>query len=80
MARRRPPASDRGRKNSASIAEELFTPETLDRTIIALPLLDRIRADGIHVVQNVIIDVNLEYSGGRREARKVISDWIDMAH
>src|SRR6516165_3201508 len=39
----------------------------------ALPLLDRIAADGADAVQNVIIDVNLEYSGGRagRPARSL---------
>lgn len=54
-----------------------FTPETLDRTVVALPLLDRIAKDGPDAVQNVIIDVNLEYPGGRDAAREQLGRWID---
>jgi subtilisin family serine protease len=54
-----------------------FTPETLDRTKIAIPLLERIRDDGPDAVQNVIIDVNLEYPGGRQEARRVVGRWVE---
>ncbi len=54
-----------------------FTPETLDRTIVSLPLLDRIKTKGLDAVQNVIIDVNLEYPEGRKAARTLIQGWVD---
>ncbi len=57
--------------------EKPFTPDTLDRTIIAIPLLDKIDEDGPKVIQDIIIDVNLEYPGGRKRAREVIWQWID---
>jgi len=54
-----------------------FTPETLDRTIIALPLLEKMRAAKPEDQFNIIIDVNLEYSGGRAVARDTLWIWID---
>src|SRR5215204_2785353 len=54
-----------------------FTPETLDRTIIAIPLLDKIEKDGPDELQDIIIDVNLEYPGGREKAREIIDKWVD---
>jgi subtilisin family serine protease len=47
-----------------------FTPEVLDRTVIAVPLLDKIKKDGEAALQPIIIDLNLDYPGGRQEARK----------
>jgi serine protease AprX len=69
MAKKRRPQSDPTKKP--------FTPETLDRTVIALPLLDKIEQDGLGKPQDVIIDINLEYPGGRTEAREVVWQWID---
>ena len=46
-----------------------FTPEVLDRTVIAVPLLEKIKKDGEKRIQPIIIDVNLDYHGGRDEAR-----------
>jgi serine protease AprX len=69
MAKKRRPQSDPTKKP--------FTPETLDRTIIAIPLLDKIAKDGLHKPQDVIIDLNLEYPKGREEARKEVWRWID---
>jgi serine protease AprX len=57
-----------------------FTPETLDnldRTVIAIPLLDKIEQDGVDKPQNVIIDINLEYPDGREKARDLVWKWID---
>src|SRR5258708_22398318 len=71
----------RGRRPSAQSesdpTEKPFTPETLDRTTIAIPLLDRIEREGVDKIQNVIIDVNLEYPGGRRKAREDVWEWIE---
>ena len=47
-----------------------FTPEVLDRTVIAIPLLDKIKKDGEAKVQPIIIDLNLDYHGGRDAARE----------
>src|SRR5262245_12151846 len=69
MAKKRRPQSDPTKKP--------FTPETLDRTIIAIPLLDKMAKDGLHKPQDVIIDLNLEYPKGREEARKEVWRWID---
>ena len=57
--------------------EKPFTPDTLDRTIIAIPLLDKIDEEGPKEIQDIIIDVNLEYPGGRKRAREVVWQWID---
>jgi len=68
-----------GSSNSAQDdpVEKPFTPETLDRTIIALPLLDKIRKAKPSDQFDIIIDVNLEYAGGRAEARKILWQWVD---
>lgn len=68
--------SGQGSVPESNPREKPFTPETLDRTIVALPLLERIRKDGQETVQNVIIDLNLDYPGGRDAAAKVISGLI----
>lgn len=67
----------RPKRPESDPSKKPFTPESLDRTLIALPLLDRIERDGLAKVQNVIIDINLEYPGGREEARKELKRWID---
>lgn len=54
-----------------------FTPEILDRTIIAIPLLDKLKAAAPDDVFDVIIDVNLDFPGGRQKARELISEWVD---
>ena len=57
-----------------------FTPEVLDRTVIAVPLLDKIKKDGETKIQPIIIDLNLDYHGGREAAReraqKLVNDII----
>lgn len=80
MARKRSetPDSRRSRRQSQSDpTEKPFTPETLDRSVVAIPLLDRIKLEGVNAIQDVIIDVNLEYPGGRTHARDVVWQWID---
>src|ERR1700759_1705419 len=49
--------------------DEFFTPRTLDRTLIAIPLLEKMEGAKPDDEFDVIIDVNLEYSGGRSAAR-----------
>jgi hypothetical protein len=53
-----------------------FDPIVLDKTVIAIPLLEKIRQENEgraeRVIYNVIIDLNLEYPSGRDGAR----DWV----
>ena len=53
-----------------------FLPQTLDRTVIAIPLLEALKAepDRPHAV---IIDLNLEYPGGRDGARQWVQETIE---
>lgn len=63
-----------------------FLPEVLDRTVIAIPLLNRMKEERDEREKNprhpagiyhVIIDLNLEYPGGREKAREKIRRIID---
>jgi serine protease AprX len=61
-----------------------FTPEVLDRTVIAIPLLEILKAEdgqppGPRPLQPVIIDINLEYRDGREAARQRIKDEVAAA-
>jgi serine protease AprX len=58
-----------------------FTPETLDKTVIAIPLLETLKAEKLKLEESkkrrpglhpVIIDLNLEYPYGREKAR----EWV----
>jgi len=58
-----------------------FVPEDLDRTVIAIPLLKKLKEEqetgaGLRPeLHKIIIDLNLEFPGGRQEAR----DWVIAA-
>ena len=69
-----------------------FDPTTLDRTVIAIPLLEKIEAeereaaaarrkkiDRPPVIIPIIIDLNLLYPGGRSEAKETVLGWIKQA-
>lgn len=47
--------------------DELFTPEVLDKTVIAIPLLEKLKAKP-NETYDVIIDLNFSFSGGRKGA------------
>lgn len=53
-----------------------FTPEVLDRTVIAVPLLEKIKTEGEAKVQSIIIDLNLDYHGGREAARQQAQELV----
>jgi len=66
--------------------------DKLDRTVIAIPLLEKIEAEekaaaaarrkkGERPPQlfPIIIDLNLNFPGGRDEAKKLTLEWIDLA-
>ena len=64
-----PPANQR---------ERAFTPDVLDTTTIALPLLNDLNAkNGTARVYDIIVDVNRDYPGGRDKAQQEIKDLID---
>ncbi len=69
-------ASDRRRHENSGI--ERFDPRILDRSVIAIPLLEQIKKDE-NEVRSVIIDVNLDYHGGRDAGRKWIAEAITNA-
>ena len=70
-----------GKLDESNPEEKPFVPEALDRTVIAIPLLNDLKAedDGVRPpkVHKVIIDLNLEYSQGRDKARSWVKDAID---
>jgi serine protease AprX len=58
-----------------------FTPQVLDKTVIAIPLLNQLEAEAKQLAQDpnrtpqphpIIIDLNLEYHRGRDKARKQV--------
>ncbi len=67
----------------ADPAKKPFTPEVLDKTVIAIPLLDllKTREEGPEPRQPlpVIIDINLEYPDGARAARARIEEEVGAA-
>jgi subtilisin family serine protease len=73
-----------GRLDQSNPTSKPFVPENLDRTVIAIPLLKDLKDedDGITPPRphKVIIDLNLEFPGGREAARawvmKIIRDLI----
>src|SRR6266545_493318 len=69
--------SSRQAQPQANPEEKPFTPETLDRTIIAIPLLDKLKHAAPEDAFEVIIDVNLDYPGGREAARKEVAKWVN---
>ena len=52
-----------------------FTDLSLESSVIAVPLLRQIAEKGPEAIQSVIIDLNLIYPGGRKEAKK----WVIQA-
>ena len=69
-------ASDRRGQEEDGIRR--FDPRILDRSVIAIPLLEEINKDE-NEVHAVIIDANLDYPGGRDLARTWIREAIKTA-
>jgi serine protease AprX len=71
--------SARSSRKSTAAADERkssFTPDVLETSIIALPLLDRLAKDGLDEPQDIIVDVNRDYPGGREKAQDRIKALI----
>lgn len=75
------PKPDAAKVEQSDPKKTPFTPETLDSTVIAKPLFDKLKAENDKLENNpmreresfpVIIDLNLEYPDGRDGAR----DWV----
>jgi len=60
-------------------AKPVFDPKTLDRTVIALPLLEQFTERGEDAVFDVVIDLNLNFPGGRERARERVRDLATAA-
>jgi subtilisin family serine protease len=66
-----------GPSRSAPERERAFTPDVLETTVIALPLLDQLKAEnGTARVYDIIVDVNRDFPGGREKAQARIKDLI----
>jgi serine protease AprX len=72
------PQSDPGRRDRGA-----FDPETLDKTVIAIPLLRRLRDEeqGKQKPEryHVVLDMNFSYRDGRDEGRKRAKQLVDQA-
>jgi serine protease AprX len=55
-----------------------FVPDVLDSSVIAFPLMERLKnePDRLH---HVVIDLNLNYPGGREEARARVTELFGQA-
>ena len=69
-------ASDRREQEENGIKR--FDPRILDRSVIAIPLLEEINKDD-NEVHSVIIDVNIDYDEGREAGRTWIRESIKSA-
>src|SRR6478609_1623117 len=69
-------ASDRRGQEENGIKR--FDPRILDRSVIAIPLLEEINKDD-NEVHAVIIDVNIDYDEGREAGRTWIREGIKKA-
>jgi len=86
-----PPDQSRAADQSAADAEKLtdakasesrpgFTPRTLDRSVIAIPLLRDLVAEskaGLTKPHDVVIDLHLEFPGGREKARERVRTLVE---
>lgn len=55
-----------------SQSQERFDPTVLDKMVIALPLMEILKQDLAGQPHSVIIDLNLDYPGGREGARQQV--------
>ena len=74
------PRASRKKKAAAeesSQNEDRFDPTVLDKMVIALPLMDKLKEDREgKTTYSVIIDLNLDYPGGRQNACQRVENLI----
>lgn len=82
-----PPPPRPGKLPESDPQHKPFTPEVLDRTVIAIPLLEAMNAEEKARQQDpglkprtyyVIIDLHLEFPGGRDAARRRVRELLQM--
>ena len=79
-----PPRSKKGSPTARKTADESekpnkvgFLPRVLDRTVIAVPLLEKFQLkENVNKVFDIIIDLNLEFRDGLEGARLVVQEMI----
>jgi serine protease AprX len=59
---------------NGSTTRPSFDPRVLDRTVIARPLMDELNAKGDDALVDIVIDLNLNFPGGRDRARERVRD------
>ena len=64
---------------SPSVKRPSFDPSVLDRTVIARPLLEQLEEKGEDALFDLVIDLNLNYPGGRDRARERVRDLASAA-
>jgi subtilisin family serine protease len=73
-------AAKRTERGTKQAAVSGFQPKVLDRTVIAIPLLDEIEAERkrgrARKVRAIVIDLNLEYRGGLKGAHEVVKEMV----
>src|SRR4051812_28338513 len=79
MARKKEPAPPGGGSSNPKPAdpEQGFDPISLYRSVIALPLLQKMETAKPGDPFEIIVDVNLDYPGGRAKARDKVRQWIN---
>jgi subtilisin family serine protease len=70
------PAAPGTTAQAANEPRPAFTPDVLENTVIALPLLNQLKTEGTDQTYDIIIDVNRDYPGGREQAQQRITDLI----
>ena len=84
-----PPAPPPGDLPQSNPNDRLFTPEVLDRSPIAIPLLNLLKAEDEALKKNpnarrqafaVIIDLHLEFPGGRPAARERVRELLEAIY
>jgi serine protease AprX len=56
-----------------------FDPRALDRAVIARPLMDELETKGDDALVDIVIDLNLNFPGGRERARERVRDLATAA-
>jgi serine protease AprX len=81
-----PPAQPAGALPQTDPQDKPFTPQVLDRSVVAIPLQDMLRAEDEALRKNpdtarrtypVIIDLHLEFPGGRKAARDRVRELLE---
>jgi serine protease AprX len=74
-----PPSSEGSQEDAPSSKRVGFLPKVLDRTVIAVPLLDQFKKDATgQRLFHVAIDLNLDYKEGIEGARQVVLKKIEQ--